>query len=108
MTIQLNGTDLAALVEAATVVGVIISMLIAGFVIYLMVRPPRHVRQAKSAASILDDSEAEQLLQLMDRMEARVDVLERLVSNEPAGGFTDGEPRILEPAQESRETRRTK
>jgi hypothetical protein len=105
MTIQLDGMDVMALAEAATVVGGIISMLVVGLLIYLLVRPPRHVRQARREQPAMQESEAEEMLRMMDRMEARLEVLERLVV-EPAPTRPSLQSKILEPAEDGRETRR--
>jgi hypothetical protein len=79
MTLRLDGTDIGTALEVAGVVGAIIAMLIAGLVIYLMVRPPRHQRREVQEA---DPLVAEEMLRLMDRMEQRLEILERAVSDE--------------------------
>ena len=115
MTLSIDGTDIGQIIEVASLVGSIVAMLIVGLIVYLMVRPPRHVRQARRAErrgeieTETDPAEAEQLWRLVDRMEARLEVLERALADEldhPAiGGGRDRE-RTLAPV-EDRESGRT-
>jgi hypothetical protein len=100
MTLSINGTEFGQIVEVAALVGSIVAMLVAGLIVYLMVRPPRHVRQARKAerrgeAKIeADPVEAEQLWRLVDRMELRLEVLERALADQidrPAIGGRDNE-----------------
>src|SRR5687768_10584656 len=103
MTVEIDGVDLVAAAEAAALVGGIIAMLVIGLLVYLLVRPPRHVREARRRPVELQESEAEQLLDLMGRMESRLEVLERALANEQphsAGQAEDLE--ILESAQGGR------
>ena len=63
-------------------------MLIVGLLVYLMVRPPRHVRERRRAEkrgeirAETDPAEAEQLWRLVDRMESRLEVLERALADQ--------------------------
>ena len=89
MTIQLNGAEIGEALEIASIVGSIVAMLVVGLLVYLMVRPPRHVRQARRQArhaepAELDDVSAAELLRLMERMESRLEVLERAVGHDQA------------------------
>lgn len=98
MTISIDGTNIGEVIEIASIVGSIIAMLITGLLIYLMVRPPRHQRQARRAEPEAIDGE--EMLRLLDRMEQRLAVLERAVTAEE-------ELKTLERA-ESPEARRVK
>lgn len=83
MTIEINGTDIVEIIRIAGWVGSIIAMLAVGLIVYLVVRPPRHVRERRRRGAPprreLGPSEAEQLSTLVDRMEARLAVLERAI-----------------------------
>jgi hypothetical protein len=107
MTIQVDGVDLIAAAEVAALVGGIVSMLVIGLLVYLLVRPPRHVRQAKQRSAALHEGEAEEMIRLMDRMEERLEVLERALADPTVRRPHSNEQRILEPA-EGRENRRIK
>ncbi len=79
MTVSLNGNDIGQIVEIALAVGGILAMLIAGLVFYLLVRPPR---KAKAPAQVRepDALDIEEVLQVLDRMESRLETLERSVA----------------------------
>lgn len=100
MTIQVNGADIGEAIEIAMAIGGIVSMLVIGLLIYLMVRPPR--RRAEPPPR--DDAmEIETALASMERMERRLEALERAVEREARAG-----PRLLETGAEGAETRRTR
>lgn len=113
MTLSINGNDIGQAVEIAITVASIVMLIVGGFLVWLMVRPPKHVRkQRKSSlpAREPDVAELEQMVRMIERMEERLAVLERAVGD-------DGEaPRRLGDARENRflmgedslETRRTK
>jgi hypothetical protein len=85
MTFSVNGNDLSQALEIAAYVGSIITMLIAALLVYLIVRPPRHVRMARKYGVVKaepDPVEAEELWHLVERMEARLDVLERAMADQ--------------------------
>ena len=105
MTLEIDGIDVMAAAEAAALVGGIIAMLVVGLLIYLLVRPPRHVREARRRPLELGQSEAEQLLGLIDRMESRLEVLERALADERAPAEPASE-RLLETAGQGQEMRR--
>lgn len=89
MTISLNGNDVSEAIEIAMAVGGLVSLLIVGLLIYLVVRPPR--RRRVEARAEVDAIEVEEMLALIDRMERRLEVLERALPAE-----SRQEPRILE------------
>ena len=100
MTLSIDGTDIGQIIEVASIVGSIVATLIAGLIVYLMVRPPRHVRQRRKAEKRgeirieTDPADAEQLWRLVDRMELRLEVLERALADQverPAIGTRERE-----------------
>jgi hypothetical protein len=111
MTVQIDGTQLGEIVELASLVGTIVAALIASLIVYLLVRPPRHVRERRRAEgrgeprAEAEPIEAEELRQIVERMEARLDVLERALADQherPAIGRRDNE-RILTPVESGRD-----
>jgi len=91
MTVSIDGQDVGQIVEIAAAAGGVLALLLFGLVFYLLVRPPRHVRQRRKAqrrgeTPRLDEEEAEELWQLMGRMEARLQVLERAMTDETERG----------------------
>jgi flagellar biosynthesis/type III secretory pathway M-ring protein FliF/YscJ len=87
MTIDLNGADIEAIAQVAAFVGSVVGMLVMAVVVYFLVRPPRHVRrrrkdeEARAAKGGMDPIEAEELWRVVDRMEMRLDVLERVLTD---------------------------
>ena len=74
MTIQVDAADFATAVEVASWVASLIAMLIMGLIVYFMVRPSRRSRRRDSEAETL---QLEEMVQLMERMERRLETLER-------------------------------
>ena len=105
MTLEIDGVDVGAALEIAGVVGGIIAMLVIGLLIYLLVRPPRHVRDSRRQPVEMDESEAAQLIDLMERMESRLEVLERALGDDRASA-EPAAPKLLESAEAGRELRR--
>jgi hypothetical protein len=97
--------SLGDVLEIVTIVGSIFSVLVFGLVAYFLVRPKRR-REAPAEA---DRIEVEEMLALMDRMERRLDAVERLVARdeEPARIAAQDEQETLE-AADRRELGRTK
>ena len=102
MTLQIDGVDVMNVIEIASLVGGIVSMLVIGLVVYLMVRPPRRSRREARPAEP-DALDLKEMLRVLDRMEQRLDVLERAV-----GDDTGPKERILETGVEGPENRRIK
>jgi len=100
MTLQVSGADVMAAVEVAAWVGSIVVMLAIGLLVYLMVRPPR---RAEAARAEPDAIAVEEMLALMERMERRLETLERAVAREAAD-----EERILEAGADRPQARRSK
>jgi len=111
MTISVNGNEIGELIAIAATVGSLIAMLIVGLLVYLMVRPPRHVRERRKAEKRgdlmreTDPAEAEELWLVVDRMEARLDVLERALADELGRTAIGGRrEKTLMAAQDGRNT----
>ena len=102
MTIRMNEQEVIEIVEALAWTGSIVAMLIIGLLFYLMVRPPRRRREERRREAETETIDAEQVLAVLDRMERRLEVLERAVAVEARD-----EERLLE-AGEGPETRRIK
>ena len=102
MTIRVDAAELATAVEVASWVGSLVAMLVAVLIIYLMVRPSRRRRREAGRAPEDEAIEMEEMLRLMERMEQRLEVLERVVAH----GAND-EDRILD-AGEGPQIRRVK
>lgn len=82
MTFSLNAGDVRDIVEVATIVGSIVAFLVSALVIYVVVRPSRRNRgPARPEADTID---REEMLALIDRMERRLETLERLVARDEA------------------------
>ena len=100
MTISMTAPEVMELIGAAVAGGVVLIVLLIGLFIYLLVRPPRRQPQALPPPEAVD---YEEMLAVMERMERRLEALERAV--EPEAPPQD---RILAAGEERPETRRTK
>jgi hypothetical protein len=100
MTISMDeGEVIAALVGSGIfALAIVVGMI---WLLYLLVRPRRRRRREERELG-LTPSEAEQMIRLMERMEERLEVLERVVAQDGGRG-----ERILE-AGEAPELRRIK
>ena len=120
MTVSIDGTDIAAIAEGAAWAGSMVGILIVSLIVYLLVRPPRHVRQRRKAerrgeiaprAHDEGEAEAEDLHRVADRMEERLQVLERVLADRidrPAigrRGEDDGQHELT-PAEDGRDSGR--
>jgi hypothetical protein len=102
MTIRMDeGEVIAAMIGSGIfTLAVIVTI---GWLIYLMVRPSRRRRRERERQPAeLTQSEAEQMLRLIERMDQRLEVLERVVARDG-----EAEERILETG-EAPELRRIK
>ena len=102
MTIRMDeGEVIAAMIGSGIfTLAVIVTI---GWLIYLMVRPSRRRRRERERQPAeLTQSEAEQMLRLIERMDQRLEVLERVVARDE-----EPEERILETG-EAPELRRIK
>ena len=108
MTVEVEALSQAvAIAEAvAWMIGVLV-MLVAGLLLYLLVRPSRRARELPPQED--DAVTAGEMLRLMDRMESRLEVLERALADQDEGRAPRlATERVLEPDLESRPARRTK
>jgi hypothetical protein len=80
MTISVNGNEISEAIHIAMGVGGLVALLIVGLLVYLLVRPPR--RRRVEARPEVDAIEVEEMLALIDRMERRLEVLERALPAE--------------------------
>lgn len=111
MTIRMNEGEVMQIVEGVAIGGSIFAVLIVALFFYLLVRPPRHVRQRRKAERRgevridpdQDSVDMVDLLRVMDRMEQRMEVLERLVAVEARE-----RDKLLETDAEGAETGRTR
>ena len=103
MTIRMNEQEVIEIVEALAWTGSVVAMLIIGLLVYLMVRPPRRRRDERRREAETETLDAEQVLAVLDRMERRLEVLERAVPAEARD-----EERFLEAGTEGPKTRRSK
>lgn len=113
MTFSINGNDISDIIQIASAVGTALSIVIVGLIVYLMVRPSRKDRLRRKAERLgaiprdADPADDEDLWRTVDRMESRIEVLERALADEldrPVIGERRSE-RTLAPAQD-RETGR--
>ena len=100
MTIRVDPAEVMTAIEVASWVGTIVAMLVAGLIVYLMVRPKRRRRDRLAEDAGFDTAE---MLRLMERMEHRLDTLERAVA-----ARTPDEERILLTGAQGPEMRRRK
>lgn len=101
MTVQIDGLDVMNAIEIAALVGGIVLTLVVGFIFYLMVRPVRRRREKRPVEP--DALDLEEMIRLLDRMDQRLEVLERAV-----GDGTRQEEQLLEAGLDGPENRRTK
>lgn len=82
MSVSIGPGDVAAIVQGAASLFAILLMLVAGWFVYLMVRPSR--RQRDNRRREADPVEAEELWRIVDLMERRLEVLERSLADRGA------------------------
>lgn len=110
MSIMVNGHEIGQIVEGVAWGASFLATAIVVFIVYLMVRPPRHLRNRPPAAPTeLEPVEAEELWAIVDRMEARLEVLERALSDQLDRPRLRREEReeTLSPAEDGRTNGRT-
>ncbi|MEA3031506.1 MAG: hypothetical protein QOG13_2831 [Sphingomonadales bacterium] len=109
MTLSLNGQDIGQIIEVAVTVGTIVATLVIGFIVYLMVRPSKAERaRRKALPPAADPTESEDMRRAMDRIEGRLEVLERALADqiEPPRPRADDEDRLFAPADRGRDSGR--
>jgi hypothetical protein len=107
-TVQVNGDDIMAVIHVARIVGSIVMMLVVGLVILWAVRTPRHVRNRRETIEN-EPAGDEALWRVVDRMEERLEVLERALADQVEGPRVRAPRRkeIFAPADEGRDSGRT-
>ena len=107
-TVQVNGDDIMAVIHVARIVGSIVMMLVVGLVILWAVRTPRHVRNRRETIET-DAADNEALWRIVDRMEERLEVLERALADQVEQPRVRGRrhEEIFAPADEGRDSGRT-
>jgi cell division protein FtsN len=110
MTLSINGNDIGEIVQIAATVGSIVATLVIGFIVYLMVRPSKAERARRKALppAAADPRESEEMWRVMDRMEERLEVLERALADriERPRRQADEEDRLFAPADQGRDSGR--
>jgi len=109
VTLSLDGQDIGQIVEIAATVGSIVATLVIGFIVYLMVRPSKAERARRKAQLLAaDPRESEEMWRVMDRMEGRLEVLERALADqiERPRPRADEEDRLFAPADQGRDSGR--
>jgi hypothetical protein len=109
MTLQVNGDDIMAVVHVARIVGSIVTVLVVGLLIWWAVRPSRRARDRREAIES-DAADNEALWRIVDRMEERLEVLERALADQVEAPRARGprQDEIFAPADEGRDSGRTK
>ena len=107
-TVQVNGDDIMAVIHVARIVGSIVMMLVVGLVILWAVRAPRHARNRRDAIAN-EQADDEALWRVVDRMEERLEVLERALADqvEQPRVRAPRHEEIFAPADEGRDSGRT-
>lgn len=108
MTLSVDGNDIGQIIEIAATVGSIVAALVIGFIVYLMVRPSKAERARRKALPPADPRESEEMWRVMDRMEGRLEVLERALADqiERPRPRADEEDRLFAPADQGRDSGR--
>jgi hypothetical protein len=108
MTFSVNGNDIAQIIQVAATVGSIVAAFVVSFIVYLMIRPPRHLRGRRGKAPEADPAEAEEMWRIVDLMERRLEMLERALAGqlERPQRRVEDEPRIFAPAGDGRDSGR--
>lgn len=103
MTIRMDAAEVMTAIEVASWVGSIVAMLVAGLIVYLMVRPKRRRRDARPTPTEDVGFDSAEMLRLMERMERRLETMERAVA-----ARAPDEERILLTGAQGPEMRRRK
>jgi cbb3-type cytochrome oxidase subunit 3 len=107
MTMHVNGGDILEVIHVVRIVGSIVMMLVVGLLIWWAVRPSRRARD-RSEAIEGDAADNEALWRIVERMEERLEVLERALSDQVERPRVRGPDRekIFAPADEDRDSGR--
>jgi len=107
MTFSLSSGDVNDIIEIASIVGTVVTLVVFAIVAWFLVRPKR--RQDAPREREADPVEMEEVLALMDRMERRLATLERAIGDDRPERIARrrDDDEILE-AADRRESGRTK
>ena len=107
MSVQLSPGDIADLVKVGSVVGSIVLMMILSLAVFIAVRPSRRDRQDRDERAAIE-AEADEAWRQVDRMEARLAVLERAMAEqiERPRPRVAAREEIFAPAEEGRDSGR--
>ena len=107
-TVQVNGDDIMMAVHVVRIVGSIVMMLVIGLLLWWAVRPSRRARERREERE-REALDHEDLWRIVDRMEERLEVLERAMADqvEPQRLRASRRDGILAPAEEGRNSGRT-
>jgi hypothetical protein len=107
MTMHVDGMDVLAAIHVVRIVASIVMMLVVGLLILWAVRPSRRVRDRREAIES-DAADNEALWRTVDRMEERLEVLERALADqvEPPRVRRPDREEIFAPADEGRDSGR--
>ena len=108
-SVQVNGDDIMMAVHVARIVGSIVTMLVIGLLVWWAVRPSRRARERdRDEAPAVDAEDNEALWRVAERMEERLEVLERALADQVERPRVRGPHReeILAPADEGRDSGR--
>jgi len=109
VSIQVNGDDFMMAIHVVRIVGTIVSLVVMGLLIAWAVRPSRRNRDRREAVEN-DTADNDAMWRIVDRMEERLEVLERALADQvdrpPVRAPRSEE--IFAPADEGRDSGRTK
>ncbi len=109
-SVQVDGDDIMAVIHVARIVGSIVTMLVIGLLVWWAVRPSRRARDRdRDEAPAVDVEDNEALWRVAERMEERLQVLERALADQVEQPRVRAPRReeILAPADEVRDSGRT-
>jgi hypothetical protein len=108
-TVHVNGEDFMLAIHVVRIVGTIISVAVVGLLIAWAIRPSRRNRNGRETVEN-DSADNDAMWRVVDRMEERLEVLERALADEIERPRVRA-PRqdaIFAPADEGRDSGRTK
>jgi cbb3-type cytochrome oxidase subunit 3 len=107
--VHVNGADIMEVIHVVRIVGTIVMMLVVALVLAWAIRKPRHLRDRREAPES-DAADDEALWRIVDRMEERLEVLERALADQvdPPRAREPRQDGIFASADEGRDSGRTK
>jgi hypothetical protein len=108
VSFQVNGDDFMVAIHVVRIVGTIISLVVMGLLIAWAVRPSRRNRDRREAMEN-DATDNDAMWRIVDRMEERLEVLERALADqvERPRVRAPRQDEIFAPADEGRDSGRT-